>query len=218
MNYQKIKVQRTARYIVLGEVTPKTKHIWVCFHGYGQLASFFAKKFESFVSEETCFIIPEGISRFYIHGKYERVGASWLTRDMKDEEASESLAFINSVYSKVTADIDLQEVKLNIFGFSQGCAMACRWLSLIDKTAENFIIWAGFFANGISDIIEVDKLQNTKTTYVYGTKDEFLVSNPEIREQMLGDLKGHLDAKVIDFEGEHRVELSVLKKIMTNLK
>ncbi|MFT5885489.1 MAG: putative esterase [Arcticibacterium sp.] len=218
MKYQKIKVERTARYIVLGEITSKTKNVWICFHGYGQLASFFAKKFEPFIDEETCFIIPEGISRFYIHGKYERVGASWLTRDMKDEEAAESLAFINNVFATLTAHIDLQNVKVHAFGFSQGCAMACRWLNQLDQKAETFIIWAGFFAKGISDIIETSRLEGTKTFYVYGSKDEFLVSNPEIKDQMLNDLKGRLSTEIIAFEGEHRVEIQVLRKIMEQLK
>ncbi|MFT6879762.1 MAG: putative esterase [Arcticibacterium sp.] len=214
MNYQKIKVERTARYIVLGEITSRTKNIWMCFHGYGQLASFFAKKFEPFIDEETCFIIPEGISRFYIHGKYERVGASWLTRDMKEEEAAESLAFINNVYASVVAHIDLKYVKLHAFGFSQGCAMACRWLNQLDQKAQTFIIWAGFFAKGISDIIEISKLKSTKMFYVYGSKDEFLISNPEIKDQMLRDLKGHLETEIISFDGEHRVEIPVLREIM----
>jgi len=68
MKYQKIKVERTARYIVLGEITSKTKNVWMCFHGYGQLASFFAKKFEPFIDKRLVLLFLKGFPGFISMG------------------------------------------------------------------------------------------------------------------------------------------------------
>lgn len=214
--YKKIIVERTGRYIVLGEVSEKTKNIWVCFHGYGQLASYFSKKFETLLDEKTCVIIPEGLSRFYLNGNYDRIGASWLTKEMREEEIVESLNFVNSIFDSVASQTGY--IKLNVLGFSQGCAMACRWLNQIEKRADNLILWAGFFNNGIEDVINVKKLSSTKCFYVYGIQDEFLVQNPEMKDKMYQNLRNQLKVEEVPYEGTHRMEVAVLQKLIQSLQ
>jgi predicted esterase len=217
MTYQKIKVERTARYYVLGEISEKTKHIWVCFHGFGQLASFFKKKFESIVDKETVVIVPEGLSRFYLDVTTGRIGASWITSDMKEEEVEDYLAYLNSMFSTVTKDIDVSKITLNILAFSQGCTTACRWLNQIETHAANFIIWAAYFNKGIEDVIDPAKLSDTNCYYVYGKKDIYLKDNPELVLQMTTNMKEFINAEIIVFDGEHRIEMSVLKGIVSKL-
>ena len=74
MEKKKISVSKTARYFQAGSISNKTKNVWFVFHGYGMLSEFFIKKFESLVDSETIIIAPEATSRFYLEGKYERVG------------------------------------------------------------------------------------------------------------------------------------------------
>ncbi|MFN8394409.1 MAG: hypothetical protein U0176_07025 [Bacteroidia bacterium] len=71
-----LAVTRTARYFQAGELSPKTRRLWIVLHGYGQKASFFIKHFEHLVDGGDCVIAPEGLSRFYLDGKWERVGAT----------------------------------------------------------------------------------------------------------------------------------------------
>jgi predicted esterase len=217
MTYQKIKVGRTARYYVLGEITEKTKNVWVCFHGFGQLASFFKKKFEFMANEETVVIVPEGLSRFYLDVMTGRVGASWITSDMKEEEVEDYLAYINSVFQTATININLENVKLSVLGFSQGCTTAARWANQIDKTVSNFIIWAAFFNKGIEDVIDPEKLSQSNNFYVYGSEDMYFKDHPELIMQMYKNLTENINAEVVIFEGEHRIEIAVLKDLIVKI-
>jgi predicted esterase len=217
MTYQKIKVERTARYYVLGEVTQKTKYIWVCFHGFGQLASFFKKKFESLVNEETVVIVPEGLSRFYLDVNTGRIGASWITSDMKEDEVEDYIPYLNSVFNEATQNIDLKNIKLNVLGFSQGCTTACRWLNQLETPASNFIVWAAYFSKGIEDVIDPKKLSGSNNFYVNGTQDIYLKDHPELVLQMKTNMIETINAEIITFDGDHRIEMPVLKEVLSKL-
>ena len=78
-----IKVEKTATYYSSGNIkTAKT--IWFVLHGYGMLAEYFIKKFDSIVNNDNCVIAPEGLSKFYTKGFYGRVGASWMTKENRE--------------------------------------------------------------------------------------------------------------------------------------
>ena len=47
-----IVTPKTAGYFQLGEITDKTKYVWIACHGYAQLANYFIKSFESIIDEE----------------------------------------------------------------------------------------------------------------------------------------------------------------------
>ncbi|MFB0948366.1 MAG: putative esterase [Oceanospirillaceae bacterium] len=213
-----LKVERTARYRTLGELSPKTKTIWFALHGYGQLAKFFIRKFNGIVDDETFIVAPEGISRFYLDNKYDRIGASWITREHRDLEADEYIEFLNLVYNKITQDTDIQNITINVLGFSQGCATACRWLNDGHVSCEKLVLWAGFFTNGITDMISPEKLKETDTYYIYGEQDEFLVKYPEISEAFRNQMKEDIKPTVIPFEGTHRVDEKVLKELIDSWK
>lgn len=213
-----VKVERTARYRTMGELSPKTKTIWFALHGYGQLAKFFIRKFNGIVDEETFIVAPEGISRFYLDAKYDRIGASWITKEHRDLEAEEYIEFLNSIYDAVTQGTDIQNIKINILGFSQGCATACRWLNDGHISCEKLVLWAGFFGNGIVDMISPEKLKDVDTYYVYGKQDEFLVQYPEISEAFRDQMKTDINPTVIPFEGTHRVDEKVLKDLIDSWK
>lgn len=217
MKYQSIKVERTARYILLGEVSEKTKNIWVCFHGYGQLASYFGKKFKFIENEETAILIPEGLSRFYLNNKYERIGASWITREMRDEEVEDYINYLNALLTQISQDVNLKNININVLGFSQGCTTACRWLNQASFPASNLVLWAGFFGNGIEDVIEPSKLSSTNCYYIYGSSDAYLVNQPEMKAKMLDNLREKISPTIIEFDGDHVIHPTVLKDLMAKL-
>lgn len=209
-----VKVARTARYRTLGELTSKTKTIWFALHGYGQLSKFFIRKFNTIVDEKTFIVAPEGISRFYLDEKYDRIGASWITREERVSEAEEYIEYLNGIYDNITQDVDIKNVTVNILGFSQGCATACRWLNDGHFTCKNLILWAGFFSNGITDMINPEKLKTVNTYYVYGRQDEFLIQYPEISEAFRNKMKSDINPTILPFEGTHRVDEVVLKNLI----
>jgi predicted esterase len=213
-----IKVERTVRYYTLGELNSKTKSVWFVIHGYGQLAQFFIKKFVQIQDEETVVIAPEAISRFYLDDKYNRVGASWMTKDLRQSEIDEYVAYLNQVYGKVLKDSDLTDVEVNLLGFSQGCATVCRWLGDGHIKCNRLLLWAGFFSNGISEVIEPKKLHNIKTYYVYGDNDEFLTAYPEIAQKFQENMIAEINPEIISFEGKHTIDEATLKEIVDGWK
>ena len=92
-----LTVQRTARYYTLGESTEQIQNIWFCLHGFGQLAKYFGRKFTDVADDETIVVVPEGLSRLYLNGEYQRVGASWLTREDREHEISDFLAYLAGI-------------------------------------------------------------------------------------------------------------------------
>jgi predicted esterase len=224
MTEHHLLVQRTARYYTLGEstapadrpgeLTENTTHIWFCLHGFGQLASYFSRKFAGLDDGKTLVVIPEGLSRLYLNGKYERVGASWMTREDKQHEINDFLAYLNALYDTVLNGRNPADFHITLLGFSQGAATVCRWLNAGHIRADRLILWAGFFSNGLGDVIDPQKLATVDTHYVYGKQDEYFELLGDVaayKARLLTDVP-HL--KLTAYEGGHRVEPTVLRRLM----
>ncbi|GAB2604019.1 alpha/beta hydrolase [Spirosoma areae] len=219
MTEHHLTVQRTARYYTIGELTESTKNIWFCLHGFGQLAHFFGRKFAGLDDGKTLVVVPEGLSRLYLNNDYQRVGASWLTREDKEHEISDFLAYLNALYDLILNGRDSAQFHMTLLGFSQGAATACRWLSYSGGLsrhirADRLILWAGYFPHGLSDVLNPAALTHVETHYVYGRQDEYI-------EQM-DDAEGYLrrlqtdvpTLKLTAFDGGHRVEPEVLATLI----
>lgn len=212
-----LTVQRTARYYTLGELSLTTTHIWFCLHGFGQLATYFSRKFTTLADENTFIVLPEGLSRSYLDSTYKRVGASWLTREDKEHEIIDFLTYLNTLYNSVLNGRDRSSLHITVLGFSQGAAVACRWLNQMDNQAssiriDRLILWAGYFPNGLRELIDPDKLATIETHYVYGQQDNYITH--------MDDVQGYLNRiqadmpmlKMTAFEGGHNVGPEVLRQ------
>ena len=214
-----LSVQRTARYYTIGELTDRTENIWFCLHGFGQLAQYFGRKFSGLDDGKTLVVVPEGLSRLYLHGEYKRIGASWLTREDKHHEISDFLAYLDSLYDLVLAGRDPATFHITLLGFSQGAATACRWLNNDHIRTDRLILWAGFFPNGLTDVIDPAKLapatgKPVDTHYVYGRRDEYIAQMDDA-EAYLRRIQADLpDLKLTAFDGGHRVEPDVLATLI----
>ncbi|WP_424961511.1 alpha/beta hydrolase [Ekhidna sp.] len=136
-----IPVSIKASYYTLNKLTEKTKRIWVVFHGYGQLAEYFIKKFEGLDPEKNFIIAPQGLSKYYLDGVYGRVGASWMTKEDRLTEIENQYAYIDAVLGQ----FDLSDNELIYFGFSQGTATMGRYAAYAKTPFHKMIIWAGTF-------------------------------------------------------------------------
>lgn len=188
-----------------------TRHVWFVLHGYGQLAEYFIRKFETISDDRTYIVAPEALSRFYLNGNSGRVGASWMTREERLTEINEYVAYLDSLYKTVFQQHSPDDVQITVLGFSQGTATACRWISQGTLRCDRLILWAGYFANGIRDVIEPDRLPATETYFVYGNEDEFLSQlNPT---EYLGKLKKDLPfLKTLEYNGGHAIDTQVLRE------
>lgn len=212
MQEHHLSVTRTARFFTLGSLDNHTRQVWFVLHGYGQLAQFFIRKFEILNDGRTFIVAPEALSRFYLEGVTGRVGASWMTREERPQEIADYIAYLNQLYDTVLEGQDLSKLQINLLGFSQGNATVLRWLNSDHVRCNRLIIWAGFFANGIADVIEPRKLADIPTTLAYGTQDEYLVQMD--LEKYGTDIQAAIPhLQIITFEGKHTVDTGTLKKI-----
>ncbi|WP_394995772.1 alpha/beta hydrolase [Emticicia sp.] len=214
MTEHQIKVERTARFYTLGELNEQTKKIWFVIHGYGQLSQYFIKKFNQIVDNETFIVAPEAPARFYLDANYTRVGASWTTRELRDFDKKNNNDYLNQIYDNLLKDRDLSTIEINILGFSQGCATVCRWVGDGHINCNRLLLWAGFFSNGIREVIEPKQLGKIETYYIYGDKDEYLIAYPEISEKFRAGMIEDINPKIVCFEGKHTVDEATLKAIV----
>jgi len=196
----------TSRYYVLGKRSPQITRIWFALHGYGQLARYFGQKFAPLVDERTLFVFPEGSHKFYLEDvrnhAHSRIGASWMTRENRLTEIENYCNYLTGIRKEITRG---KNAKLGLFGFSQGCATAVRWLASGGIEADRLVLWAGVFPKDIPP----DKINKINATCVYGTEDPWLTSEQleEIRIQ-------YPACQLISFRGGHEIDPTTLPTVM----
>ena len=121
-------VPKTARYYTLGAAPYITKTVWFVLHGYGQAAEYFIRHFSDLDLGMNVVIAPEGLSRFYVNGLTGRVGASWMTKEDREDEIKDQCEYLNAVAMDAGIDLQNPKQKIVLLGFSQGTATTVRWL------------------------------------------------------------------------------------------
>ncbi|WP_019986739.1 alpha/beta hydrolase [Rudanella lutea] len=216
-----LTVSRTARYYTLGGEAPEqVTDLWFVLHGYGQLARYFIRRFDVLDLDHTLVVAPEGLSRLYLDAEYGKIGASWITREDRDHEIADYTVYLNTLYDTVLAQYNLTDKPLRVtfFGFSQGAATACRWLANRlgagrGGAVVRLVLWAGFFPNGLADVIDPAALAPLETLYIYGRADEYIVQMPD-PEAYIARLQADLPTlQVVPFDGKHVVEREVIKRL-----
>lgn len=215
MTEHHLTVARTARYYMLGTFTDQTRHVWFCLHGFGQLAAYFGRKFTGLLDEQTVVVVPEGLSRLYLDNTYTRIGASWLTREDRDAEISDFVNYLNTLYDQLLSGQSSVPLHITVLGFSQGAATACRWIDSGHIHVDRLILWAGYFPNGLADLITPTRLAAVETHYIYGLHDE-LIQRIADADTYIDRLKADLPNLLVKtYEGGHRVEPAVLQTIIS---
>lgn len=212
MQKHQISIQKTAQYVTIGTLNEHTENVWFVIHGYGQLAEHFIKKFKVLDDGKTVIIAPEALSRFYLNGFTGRVGATWMTRHERDFEILDYINYLNLLYNTVFKDTDISKLKIHILGFSQGTSTVARWCMNEAIKYDKLILWAGYFGNGIADVIEPIKLTEKEIIVCYGKTDEFLVKIDI--EQYENDIQQVIpQVQIYTFEGGHTIDEELLLKI-----
>lgn len=205
MQKHQITVQKTAHYVTIGEIDEQTENVWFVIHGYGQLAEYFIKKFNVLDDGKTVIIAPEALSKFYLKDFSGRVGSTWMTKYERDSEIVDYINYLNYLYEIVLQGVDVNKLKINILGFSQGTATVARWCMNEAIKYDRLILWAGYFGNGIEDVIDVTKLADKEVILCYGKEDEFLVKIDTFQyEKDIQKAIPHI--QIHTFEGGHAID------------
>lgn len=216
MESHQILFEKTAHYYTLGETGKHVKHFIIACHGYGQLAERFIYKFDKLDLSNTFVIAPEGLSRFYWDNKNNIVGSSWMTKKDRLEEIADYTRFIKKLYDEYVPQFDAN-VKITLFGFSQGCATQVRWLMREFPKFDNLILWAGLIPEDLTYLPHTEYFSTKNNYWVYGTEDEFLKEkHVDWHHRFFKEQK--LDFETITFEGKHVVNRTVLEELISKIE
>lgn len=206
---QTIDIKKTARYSTYGN--PETADtVWVVLHGYGQLTPYFIRKFHSLDPDNNFVIAPEGLHRFYLNGTSGRVGASWMTKEEREQDISDNINYLNDLKTNVI-DQHVFNKKI-LLGFSQGGATACRWHEQGNFKADYFVLWASVFPPDLDISLASSIFHESNNYFVVGSKDEYYNSeNRNLLIQSLKDKQLHFNTKI--FDGAHTIDDTTLIQI-----
>ena len=215
---QHINFNFKGRYYKLGEINKDTLQVWFVLHGYGQLAQYFLKKFNSLEAKNICVIAPEGLSRFYLEdintrsqGGSSRVGATWMTKEDRLKDIENYITYLNSIYQRELAGLT-SIPPITIFGFSQGVATVARWALYGSVQFQRLIFWAGILPPDMDLALGKDKVRGKEVIQIYGKQDPFINADRlEEMKKLYSQLE--ITPKTIEYNGKHEIDESVLAQI-----
>jgi predicted esterase len=181
MHEHRLRVDRTARYYVLGSAGPHVRRLWFVLHGYGQLAASLLRRCESLASVDTIVVAPEALSRFYLapvsaaDHKTAKVGATWMTKEARESEIADYVAYLDRLHAEIVRDCGGGEIVTRVLGFSQGVATAVRW-ALLGQTAPptQLVLWAGSLPPEIWTDSARARLTETELVLAAGDADPYI--------------------------------------------
>jgi predicted esterase len=211
-------VGRTARYHVLGDPSAAAE-VWFALHGYGQLAGRFIGRFAGLVGADgtRAVVAPEALSRFYVegevgpHGRESRVGASWMTREGREGEIDDYVAYLDGVAATVLEARAPTSPRVVVLGFSQGAETASRWAAYGEVLPGEFILWGGGLAADLDMARAAEKLRGVPVRLVVGDADGWAQKRAEASLVRLNE--AGIPAEVVRYPGGHRIEPAVLARL-----
>lgn len=173
-------------------------------HGYRQLARGFLSAFARLDDGSRRMVAPEALSRDYTdagtgpHGPDARVGATWMTREDREVEIQDYVAYLDAL-AGAEGGPDV------VLGFSQGAATASRWLVYGTVRPATLVLWAGHLAHDLDRARAVERLGDVDVVFAAGTDDAF-AGGERLAEQMTWLRAGGVACRRLEYAGGHRVE------------
>lgn len=205
-----LRVSRTARYHSIGEAATATG-LWVVLHGYGQLARFFLRPFVG-LEKGALIVAPEALSRFYTDEAHSRVGATWMTREDREHEMGDQVEYLDLLVSRLRIH-NGTPLFVNVLGFSQGVATACRWAVRGKTRFSTMVLWSGTMPPEIGPMALQAAFKDTRIVLVHGETDTITPENVLLRNEATIRESG-LPQQTMRFNGGHQLDRLVLDRIL----
>ncbi len=209
MKENTLTIQKTARYFTHGNLD-EASSLLICFHGYGQLPTYFGRKFET-VDKNYFVVIPEGLHRFYLEGSAGRVGASWMTKEAREQDIQDNMNYLKQLLDNLTSKKSFE--KIILLGFSQGGATATRFY-VNQLNIHHLILWACVFPPDLH-IEEEINFEPNKNYFVLGSEDQYFNETEQINTIKFYKKKNF---KILQYYGNHSIEPSILNDLLNKLK
>jgi predicted esterase len=213
-----IQVKRTARLAVLGPDTGDVRELWYLLHGYGELAAPFLNGARALDDGTRLLVAPEALSRFYegdVQARMHReakVGASWMTREDREAEIADYVAYLDTVHDSMLAKLDKHggpRPKVTVLGFSQGGATAARWVANGRVNAARLIVWGSQMPPELDLTNPNAQIRRAETVLVIGDTDIF--ATPKIVAKETEKLRAAgFPFRFVSFTGGHRLDDATL--------
>jgi predicted esterase len=212
MDHKELHFQAMHSYYLSHSPTGKEHSLWIVFHGYGQLAQFFLRKFNFLFHEDCLIAAPEGLNHFYLEGFSGRVGANWMTKHKREVDIANSNSYLNQMMEELLSQLPHVE-KINVLGFSQGAATLSRWICQTNKKPDKVVFWGGAPAHDLDPSLLAEVLKDSRVLLAKGENDPFLKSENYAAQQKLLDQAGLFNFKAFSYPGGHELEAGLLKEI-----
>lgn len=211
MSTQKeVSYTTTNTYHTLNQLTPKTKNVWMVFHGLGYLSKYFINYFAPLNAEENYIVAPQAPSKYYQSQDFKHVGASWLTRENTQTEINNVLNYVNAVYQK---EITSSPKRLIVLGYSQGVSIAARWAAYSKIPCDLLILHSGGIPNELKPK-DFEFLKSRKRViYIYGNKDQYITEARKTEEYLKASQLFGENLEIEVFDGKHEVNKDFIIKI-----
>lgn len=198
-----LRVPRHARWFELGGGRER----WIVLHGYGQRADRFLRHFRSVAGPQRHVIAPEGLSRFYLDDRYERVGASWMTREDRDDEIRDTIDWLDALVAHLDAR-DGPPDRTVLLGFSQGTHTAGRWVALGRPRIDRLVCWGAGLPLDVDVHLFADPAFSVD--FVVGRRDP-IVPAAAIDRELERVREAGVAFDVTEFDGGHTIHVPTLE-------
>lgn len=166
--FASLRTDRHARVGVLGDPAAADE-AWLILHGYGMTARGILHWFRTALRPGRLLVAPEGLSRFYRDAKGVRtVGASWMTREDREHEIEDQHAYLDQVAERWLAG----RGRVEVHGFSQGVATACRWVTA-RRPVDRLVCWGSPTPPDLAPEAYRDRIGDGPLVLVIGETDRY---------------------------------------------
>lgn len=221
MHEHHLRVGRTARYAVLGPETDPAaiRELWFVLHGYGQLAADFLRRFTPLDDGTRLIVAPEALNRFYLvdvsssAAANRPVGATWMTREDREHEVDDYIAYLEAVQGDVVARVGGPlPWRVTVLGFSQGTATAARWVSSGSIRPAHLVLWGGLLPPDLDLAARDHRLRQLALYLVIGSRDQFVNDIRVTEEAARLDAAG-IALEIVRYAGGHGIHGDALLEV-----
>lgn len=161
-------------------------------------------------------VAPEALSRYYLDntrgGSHANsaVGATWMTREDRDSEIADQIAYLDALYDAVAAQAG-PGATLTVLGFSQGVATACRWLEHGRTRADRLICWGGAIPDDVR-LGEDSPIRHPALWLVAGSRDMYATAERVAYQESVLQTAG-VPFTRLSFDGGHRLDDATMRRL-----
>jgi predicted esterase len=220
----RVETTRSARYYALGPEAGSASELWFVIHGYGQLAAQFIRVFETIDDGTRRIVAPEALNRFYLVAADSApaadrpVGATWMTREDREHEIEDYIAYLDRVASEELESVGARAVRprVIVLGFSQGTATVGRWIARGAIRPTHVVLWGGFIPPEIDLSNPRQPLRRSSLHVLIGDRDRF-TSADRVGEEEQRLRSASVTYELIRYPGGHGISRDRLVELARSL-